>query len=397
MSSVVPEQNLPIFIASVFCITGTFMWSNLVLNARKFIVCVLDPELRIKLRNVWYLRIVLLIHSIGTLVCMFPNVLCSIFSQACPTPLFHGFACGGYTLAEAMSQCVLAARLYLFQFKSKNYIVAIVCVVLIVARLAVGIFQCSSLLIFVHAPWGYWIPVQKPSTIAAVYSLDLINNVVFTGLFSIDLARHYRAIEKHTNPTSLYRMRQILQSAALGGVLAGIGTMIMASMLAGGVAQSEMQIVLIFTELAWNSCIVTNMINGQENDNPQSLSSSPGASPITGQRQVEMSLLTSASVFGARLEAPEPIAERKSPEEVRQYHYDHGIQNKPLSATENLSGTQRTEEEFRGNLRGNTDDDTAPQSPSQSNEPRRVLDQNSTDEAVTSSLPDIVDNEMEVC
>jgi len=397
MSSVVPEQNLPIFIASVFCITGTFMWSNLILNARKFIVCILDPELRIKIRNVWYLRIVLLIHSIGTLVCMFPNVLCSIFSQACPTPLFHGFACGGYTLAEAMSQAVLAARLYLFQFKSKNYIVGIVCVFLIVVRLAVGIFQCSSMLIFVRAPWGYWIPVQAPSTIAAVYSLDLINNLVFTGLFAIDLARHYRAIEKHTNPTALYRMRQILQSAALGGVLAGVGTIIMASVLVSGAAQSEMQIVVIFTELAWNSCIVTNMINGQENENQNSVSSSPGPSPITGQRQVEMSLLTSASVFGARLEAPEPIAERKSPEEVRHYHYDHGDQNKPLSTTEKLSGTQRTEEEFRGNIRKNTDDDTAPQSPSQSTEPRRILDQNSADEVVTSSLPDIVDNEMEVC
>jgi len=55
----VPEENLPNFIVAVFCITGTLMWSNLVLNTRKFLICLLDSDLRKKLRAQYYLRIIL--------------------------------------------------------------------------------------------------------------------------------------------------------------------------------------------------------------------------------------------------------------------------------------------------------------------------------------------------
>jgi len=359
----VPKENLPNFIVAVFCITGTFMWSNLILNTRKFIICLLDSELRIKLRAQYYLRTILFIHSIGTLVCTFPNVLCTVFSQACPTPTFHGFACGGATLAEGMSQAVLAARLYLFQFKSKNRSIAIISILLITARLVVGVFQCATIEAFEKVPvWGYWIPIQNPRTLSAVYSLDFVNNIFFTGLFSLELLRHYRSVEKHTNQTGLYRMRQILQSAAVGGILAGLGTIILAVMIITGIAKNEMQIVCIFSELAWNSSIITSMINGPQDSNsknPNESTTSP--SPGDGKRPIEMSLLTSASVFGARLEAPEPIAERKSPDELRDFQYDHGVQNRPAGKSE-LAGVRRVEEQYRVNLE-NQNPDIAPPSP----------------------------------
>jgi len=126
-------------------------------------------------------------------------------------------------------------------------------------------------------------------------------------------------------------------------------------MIVSGIAQNEMQIVCIFSELAWNSTIITGMINGPQDGN-QNRHNESTTSPENGQRPIEMSLLTSASVFGARLEAPEPINERKSPEELRHFPYDHGNQNKPVGNKAELDGVRRIEEEFRAHIgSSNTD------------------------------------------
>jgi len=363
----VPDENVPMFVTAVFCITGTFIWSNLVLNTRKFVLCLIDKEAKAKVKKQWYLIIILFIHSLGSITSSFPNCLCAIFSQACPTPYFHYVGCSGYTIAEAMSQGVLGMRLYLFQMNKRKKWLPWLLVTLVFARTFAGAYQCSHFVAFIHVPiWGYWIPIQAPSILSAVYGLDLLNNIVFTGLFAQELYAHYKVVEKHTTQTILYRMRHILQSAALGGVLAGVGTVILAATVLTGAAIDEEQIVVIFAEQAWNSCIVTQMINGAQEEQHHSSSNT--------HRGVEMSLLTSASVFGARLEAPEPVAERKSPQELRTFNYNHGDMNLPVVPGA-LSGVQRMEEEYRVNISASsleTEKSTAPESP-------RTTDTTSTD------------------
>jgi len=139
-------------------------------------------------------------------------------------------------------------------------------------------------------------------------------------------------------------MRHVLQSAALGGVLAGIGTVILAATVLSGAAVDEEQIVVIFAEQAWNSCIITSMINGEQQEEHHSTSQ-----PETPHHGAEMSLLTTASVFGARLEAPEPVSDRKSPQQLRSFNYDHGKMNAPVEK-DLLSGVQRMEEDYRANI-----------------------------------------------
>jgi len=343
----VPLENIPMFVTAVFCITGTFIWSNLVLNTKKFVICLIDKEAKAKVRKQWILIVILFIHSLGSIASTFPNCLCTIFSQACPTYYFHYFGCSGYTIAEAMSQGVLGMRLYLFQMnKRKKRWLPWILGTLVLARTIAGAYQCSHFVAFVHVPvWGYWIPIQSTNVLSAVFGMDFINNIVFTGLFTQELYSHYKAVEKHTTQTILYKMRHVLQSAALGGVLAGIGTVILAATVLSGAAVDEEQIVVIFAEQAWNSCIITSMINGEQQEEHHSTSQPPE----TPHHGAEMSLLTTASVFGARLEAPEPVSDRKSPQQLRSFNYDHGKMNAPVEK-DLLSGVQRMEEDYRANI-----------------------------------------------